>query len=267
VAEPVSIDDPHDPRLADYVGLTDAALRRRLEDNRGIFIAEGELVIRQLLRSPYPVRSVLVTPARYDRIAGDVADLDAPVFVAPPAVLKAVAGFDLHRGAVAAASRLAAPDPATLLAGAGAVAILEGLNDHENIGALFRNAAAFGVDLVLLSPTCADPLYRRSVRVSMGCVLRVPFATLTPWPGALDVVADAGFELVALTPHASAEPVSALATSPGPFAVLLGAEGPGLSDAALTAAHRRIRIPMRDEVDSLNVATAAAIAFHHLHAV
>jgi len=258
------IEDPADPRLADYVGLSDSDLRRRVEHGRGIFIAEGELVIRQLFASPYSVRSVLVTPARYERLRDVVGG--APVFVAPLPVLEAVAGFALHRGAVASASRLPPVDPSALLAGARTVAVLEGLNDHENIGAVFSNAAALDVDAVLLSPTCADPLYRRSVRVSMGWVLRVPFATVAPWPEGLATVAAAGFELVALTPGAAAEPVTSLDGRRGRIAVLLGAEASGLSAGALRAVHRCIRIPMRAEVDSLNVATAAAIAFHRLSA-
>jgi tRNA G18 (ribose-2'-O)-methylase SpoU len=259
----VNVDDPGDPRLADYVGLTDAALRRRLELGRGIFIAEGELVIRQLLASPYSVRSVLVTPARHQHLAAVLADLDAPVFVAPPAVLQAVAGFNLHRGAVASAARPAPIDPSTLLAQSSTVAVLEGLNDHENVGALFRSAAALGVDAVLLAPGSADPLYRRSVRVSMGAVLRVPFAPVSPWPAALADVAGAGFELVALTPRPDAEPLTAFRRA-GPVALLIGSEGRGLTDGALTAAERHVQIPMRSGVDSLNVAAAAAIAFHHV---
>jgi tRNA G18 (ribose-2'-O)-methylase SpoU len=266
VREPVAVDDPADPRLADYVGLTDAALRRRLEHGRRVFIAEGELVIRQLVVSPYPVRSVLLTPARYERLRDALAGVGAPVYVAPQPVLEAVAGFRLHRGAVAAAGRLPAAPPRALLRAARVVAVLEGLNDHENLGALFRNAAALGVDAVLLSPTCADPLYRRSVRVSMGCVLRVPFATLSPWPAGLAAVACEGFELVALTPAVGADPVASLDGCPGRVALLLGAEGGGLSPGALAAAHRRVRIPMRPGVDSLNVATAAAIALHRVHA-
>jgi tRNA G18 (ribose-2'-O)-methylase SpoU len=263
VADPVNVDDPGDPRLADYVGLTDAALRRRLELGRGIFIAEGELVIRQLLVSPYPVRSVLVTPARHHHLAAVLAELDAPVFVAPPEVLRAVAGFNLHRGAVASAARQPPVDPAALLAQSTTVAVLEGLNDHENVGALFRSAAALGVDAVLLAPGCADPLYRRSVRVSMGAVLRVPFATLSPWPGALADVVGAGFELLALTPRPDAEPMTAFRRA-GAVALLIGSEGRGLTNGALSAAPRHVRIPMRVGVDSLNVAAAAAIAFHHV---
>lgn len=262
--EPVVIDDPTDWRLADYLGLTDADLRRRLEHGSGLFIAEGEAVIRRLLRSPYRVRSILVTSARRHSLAADLAGLDAPVYVASREVMSAVAGFDIHRGAVASAHRRAMPDVATMTAGATRMAILEGISDHENLGALFRNAAAFGIDAVALSPTCADPLYRRSVRVSLGHVLGVPYTRLTPWPAALAGLGATGWHLVALTPAADAEPVEVLGAMGGRVALLLGSEGTGLSDAALATAHRRLRIPMSGGVDSLNVATAAAIAFHRL---
>jgi tRNA G18 (ribose-2'-O)-methylase SpoU len=264
VPAPIPVDDPADPRLADYLGLTDAQLRRRREGGAGMFIAEGDLVIRQLVRSPYPVRSVLVTPARYRRLADDLEGVEAPVYVASPAVINAVAGFDLHRGAVAAAGRLPLEDPGILAAGARRLAVLEGLNDHENLGALFRNAAALGIDAVLLSPTCADPLYRRSVRVSLGHVLRVRFGRLATWPGDLDILRATGWEVVAVTPHPQAEPVSALGTATGRVALVLGAEGTGLSDAVLATADRWVRIPMAPGVDSLNVAAAGAIAFHRL---
>ena len=257
--EPVTVDDPSDPRLADYVGLSDAALRRE----GTTFIAEGELVIRQLLRSPYPVRSVLVTPARWAALESVLAGVDAPVYVASLDVMRAVAGFNIHRGAVASATRLPLPDPLSLLAPARRVAVLEGLNDHENLGVLFRSAAAFGIDAVLLDPTCADPLYRRAVRVSLGHVLQVPFTRLSPWPSALAMVRDAGFNLVALTPRPAALPVSVLeASANDKVALLLGAEGPGLSPVALSMADRWVRIPIDPDVDSLNVGTAAAIAFH-----
>jgi tRNA G18 (ribose-2'-O)-methylase SpoU len=263
VPDPVPVDDPADPRLADYVGLSDAALRQR-EAADGVFIAEGELVIRALLRSPYPVRSVLVTPARHRRLAADLAASDAPVYIAAPRVMNAVVGFDIHRGAVAAGARLVPSTPDAVIAGARRLVVLEGLNDHENLGALFRNAAGLGMDGVLLSPTCADPLYRRSVRVSLGHVLRVPFARLGDWPDGLATLHRRGWQLVALTPRPEAEPVDVLDGLPGPVALILGAEGPGLSEAALAAADRRVRIPLAAGVDSLNVSTAAAIAFHRL---
>ena len=271
--EPVHVTDPTDPRLVDYVGLRDPELRRRFETDHGIFIAEGVLAIRALLGSSYPVRSLLVTERQWAALDADVAAAGcaAPVYLADRAVLAAVAGFDLHRGAVAAAGRLPPADPAAVVAAAASsavsvVAVVEAVNDHENLGALFRNAAAFGVGAVLLDPTCADPLYRRSVRVSLGHVLHVPFARLDPWPDRLDVLRRAGFEIVALTPSADAETIDSVAADhvdrDRRLAFLLGAEGPGLSAAGLDAADRRARIPMATGVDSLNVATAAAVAFH-----
>lgn len=266
----ILIDDPADPRLADYVGLRDAELRR---PDRGWFIAEGRFVIEQLVRSPYPVRSLLVKPSRFEvlRRSGLLELLDAagaPVYLAQPAVLNAVAGFDLHRGALASADRLPAADPAAVasaaFAGAGTMAILEGVNDHENLGALFRNAAAFGVGAFLLDSTCCDPLYRRSVRVSMGHVLHVPFARVSPWPGALHALRRDGWRLLALTPDGGAAPLEAVRHDGRPVALLLGTEGPGLTGAALAVAEEAVRIPMAPGVDSLNVATAAAVAFHHL---
>jgi tRNA G18 (ribose-2'-O)-methylase SpoU len=233
---------------------------------------EGVLAIRALLASPYPVRSLLLTEARWTALVADLdrAAVAAPVFVADRGVLQAVAGFDIHRGAVASADRLPAPDPAALLAAAperAVVAVVEAVNDHENLGGLFRNAAAFGVSAVFLDPTCADPLYRRSVRVSLGHVLGVSFTRLAAWPEDLAILRSAGFDIVALTPHSAAEPIERLATRPPHrVAVMVGAEGPGLSPDALAAANRTVRIPMAPGVDSLNVATAAAIAFHCLAA-
>jgi tRNA G18 (ribose-2'-O)-methylase SpoU len=252
----VEIDDPGDPRLTDYRALRDA-------DLPDAFIAEGALVVRSLLSSPYRVRSVLVTPRKFTALA-DALPPDVPVYVAPRPLLKAVVGFDLHRGAVAAADRPSpAVDAVTVVDGARALLVVENVSDAENMGSLFRNAAAVGVDGVLLSPRCCDPLYRRTVRVSMGHVLHIPFARLDPWPGALsDVVRHAGFTVLALTPSSDALDVADVdAARP---AVLVGAEGPGLTDDALARADARVRIAMRGGVDSVNVATAAAIAFHRL---
>ena len=251
----IEIDDPADPRVADFMGLKDAQLRR------DAFIVEGELAIRALLRSAYRVRAVLLTPPLLERLGPVMGD--ATVYVASRAVMQQVAGFDIHRGAVASAERRPLPDVDALLGTARRIAILEGLNDHENLGGLFRNAAAFGLDAVLLDPTCADPLYRRSVRVSLGHVLHVPFTRIEPWPGGLARVIAAGFTLVALTPHPDAEPIATMRVDRA--AIMLGAEGPGLSVDALAAAQQRVRIPMAPGVDSLNVTAAAAIAFHHLH--
>jgi tRNA G18 (ribose-2'-O)-methylase SpoU len=250
------IDDPDDERIADYVRLTDASARQR-----GTFIAESLPVIRQALASGYRVRSVLLSPHRYAEL-GDVAE---QVFVADQPILRSIAGFDVHRGALAAVERPPLPPLADLLARSQRIAVLEAVSDHENMGSLFRNAAAFGIDAVLLCPRCSDPLYRRSVRVSMGHVLHVPFTRIDPWPEALALVRAAGFTTLALTPEGDAEPVDEVDAVARP-AFLLGAEGPGLSGGALAVTDRRIRIPMAKDVDSLNVATAAAIAFHRIWA-
>lgn len=248
----VPVDDPDDDRLAVYRDLTDADLRRRGD----ALIAEGATVLRRLLASPYRVLSLLVTPSRLDP---SWASLDVPVFVATQQVMNRVAGFDIHRGVLAAAARRPLPSPAAVLAHARRVVVLEGISDTENMGALFRNAAAFGMDAVLLTPDCCDPLSRRAVRVSMGNVLHVPFAFVTS--DSLDDLD--GFTTVALTPAPDAEPIDFVEPAER-IAFLLGAEGPGLRPTTLAAADRRVRIPIAPDVDSLNVATAAAVAFYAL---
>lgn len=282
--EPIA--DPADSRVADFVGLSDPASRRRLErgsgdadadSGLGFFVAEGALVIGHLLRSPYRVRSFLVTerglrtlePVLRDR--GPTA-AGAPVYLATQSVMEEIAGFNFHRGSLAAADRRRLPEAAALAAGDDPrlprrILLVEGVGDHENLGALFRNAAAFGVDAVLLDPTTCDPLYRRSVRVSAGHILRLPFARMPDWPdGAITALRNQGYEVVALTPSPSANDIRDLARDAAPHrrALLVGAEGAGLSAAALAAADRRVRIAMAPEVDSLNVATATAVALHHL---
>jgi tRNA G18 (ribose-2'-O)-methylase SpoU len=267
--EPAPVTDPDDRRVDDYRQLHDARARRLMErpddGSRGFFVAEGAHALQRLLASGRRLRSVLVDHIRLEALTGVLGGLDAPVLVADQPTLRAVAGFPVHRGVLAAADRWVLPDPADLLAGARRVAILEDINDHENLGVIFRSAGSLGVDAVLLSPRCCDPLYRRSVRVSMGHVLAVPWARLEPWPEALDRVTRTGFSLVALTPAADAEPLPGWNPAPGErVAVLLGAEGPGLSPAAIAASHRRLTIPMRGTDDSLNVGSAAAIAFYAL---
>jgi tRNA G18 (ribose-2'-O)-methylase SpoU len=260
-----TVDRADDPRIADYVGLTDPDLRRRVEHEQGFFVAEGVLVVRTLLTATprRRVRSVLVTPPQLDFLADVLEDLDAPVYVVTPPVLRATVGFDLHRGAVAAADRYELPAVADVLDGARRVAVLERVSDHENLGGLFRNAAAFGVDAMVLCPQCSDPLYRRSVRVSIGHVLTVPWTRLEPWPDGLDELRAHGFTRVALTPAADAASIDGVSFAPDErVALLLGAEGPGLTSAALARADRRVRIPMAPGVDSLNVSVAAAVAFH-----
>lgn len=259
--EVIEVTDPADPRLDDFRDLADAEVR---PDRRGVVIAEGVNVVARLARSAYPMRSVFGVPKRIEALRQDLDDRDVPAFVCDKWLLSQVVGFRVTRGVLAAASRPAQPDPDRLLADARRVAVLEGLNDFENLGALFRNAAAFGIDAVVMDATCADPLYRRSVRVSMGHVLRVPFAVLPgPWTASLARIKQHGLRLLAMTPRDTAADVRAL-PAPSRWALLFGAEGPGLSEASLTAADQLVRIPMAGGVDSLNVATAAAVAFSYL---
>jgi tRNA G18 (ribose-2'-O)-methylase SpoU len=257
------ITDPGDERLGDYRALTDLELRTKWEPPNGLFIAEGELVLRRALRAGYAARSYLVDAKR----TGQLADLpgDAPVYAATPEVLEQATGFHVHRGVLASFHRLPLRTADEVMATARRLAILEDVNNHTNIGAVFRGAAALGIDAVLLSPTCADPLYRRSVRVSMGEVFAVPYARLEPWPDGLARVREAGFTVLALTPAPEAVPMQRLdASQRARAALLLGAEGPGLSRHALAASDVPVRLPMRRGVDSLNVAAAAAVAFWEL---
>ena len=235
--------------LSDYVDL-----RGGRPAGTGPVIVEGLLAVGQLATSDLEIRSVVVTPQKRDRLPP--LPEHVPIHVVELDELRETVGFDLHRGVIASAERPPPRDAAALVRGATRVLITERLNDLENLGSLFRAARAFGCDAVLLDPETADPLARRPVRVSMGHVLHVPFARVEPWPDALDAVRQEGLTIVALTP------------SGGPFglparaALLVGAEGPGLTDAALAAADRRVRIDMAPGVDSVNVATAAAIALH-----
>ncbi|GEL18002.1 TrmH family RNA methyltransferase [Pseudonocardia asaccharolytica] len=257
------IPDPDDPRIDDFRDLTNADRRPDRPGGRGLVIAEGVVVVRRLLDSRYPVRSLLGVSRRLAELADDLATIDVPAYQTDADTMAAAVGFHLNRGVLAVADRAPVPDAATLARCAQVLAVLEGVGDHENLGALFRNAAALGVDGVLLGPRCSDPLYRRSVRVSMGHVLRVPFAPLPgDWPGCLDLLRACGLRVVALTPMPEARPIAAAGLAGRRVALLLGAEGPGLSAAALAAADVRVRIPMAGGVDSLNVATAAAVAFH-----
>jgi tRNA G18 (ribose-2'-O)-methylase SpoU len=257
------ITDPDDDRLGDYRALTDLELRTKWEPPNGLFIAEGEIVLRRALRAGYRPRSYLIDAKRVEQLA----DLSgaAPVYAASPSVLQAATGFHVHRGVLGSFHRLPLLSAESVIAAARRLAILEDVNNHTNIGAVFRDAAALGVDAVLLSPTCADPLYRRSVRVSMGEVLAIPYARLDPWPAALAHVRAAGFTVLALTPDATAVPLQRLAPEHrARAALLLGAEGPGLSRHAMAASDVPVQIPMRRGVDSLNIAAAAAVAFWEL---
>lgn len=259
----IRVDSADDPRIGDYRALTDLELRTRWEPPNGLFIAEGELVIRRALRAGYQLRSTLVDEKRVEQLA-DLPDA-AVVYAGAPDVLEAITGFHVHRGVLGSFHRRELPALEELVVSARRLAVLEGLNTHTNLGALFRSAAALGIDAIVLSPNCADPLYRRAVRVSMGEVFAIPYAKAEAWPEALKVVRDAGFRLLALTPGADAValPELSVADRARP-ALMLGAEGPGLSRPALAASDVRVTIPMQNGVDSLNVATAAAIAFWEL---
>lgn len=251
------IADADDPRIADYVDLRDPELRRGREAAEGFFIAESPHVIETVVGSGRRLRSLLVTPKQLADMDGLVRTLTVPIYVAEPYVLRRVVGFDLHRGAVASASRWPPPDLSSVLAGARRIAALERVNDHENLGVLFRNAAAFGIDAVVLDHETADPLYRRTVRVSIGHVCTVPWTRYER----VDDLRDAGFDLIALTPARDAVPIGEVVW-PARAALLLGAEGPGLDPETLARADVRARVPIGDGVDSLNVATAAAVAFY-----
>jgi tRNA G18 (ribose-2'-O)-methylase SpoU len=262
----IAIDAPGDPRIADYVGLTDVHLRRRLETTHGLFMAEGEMVIRRAVSAGYQMRSLLVTK---DRLAGlaDLAELghvgDTPVYVVSAEVAEAITGFRVHRGALASMYRRPIPPVAEVLARAQRIVVLEDLVDHENVGAIFRCAAGLGFDAAVLAPRCADPLYRRAVKVSTGAVFALPYARMPDWRGGLADIRAAGYRLLALTPAADATPI-AEARVGGKLALMLGTEGGGLSRRWLDAADERIRIPMLAGTDSLNVASAAAIACYLL---
>ena len=258
---PVAVDDPADPRLADYIGLTDVVRRTRHEPARGFFLAEGELVMTRALRAGYVPRSLLVAPNRLAALPADLLAVDCPVLVASYPVLEAVTGFHVHRGALASFARRPLPGAADVLAASRRVVVLEDVINHTNLGAVFRSAAGLGIDAVLLSPTCCDPLYRRSVRVSMGEVLALPYAYLQGWPDGLQQLRDADFRVLALTPADDAVRLEAVELGDDErVALLLGAEGPGLTAEAMAASDLRVRIPMARGVDSLNVGAAAAVA-------
>ncbi|ATY94779.1 TrmH family RNA methyltransferase [Streptomyces cavourensis] len=263
MADLITVDDPDDPRLSDYIGLTDVELRRRREPAEGLFIAEGEKVIRRARYAGYEMRSMLLSAKWVDVMRDVIDEVPAPVYAVAPELAERVTGYHVHRGALASMQRKPLPTAEELLTTARRVVVMESVNDHTNIGAIFRSAAALGMDAVLLSPDCADPLYRRSVKVSMGAVFSVPYARLEAWPKGLETVREAGFRLLALTPDAKATSIDEAAPHRlERVALMLGAEGEGLSTKALMAADEWVRIPMAHGVDSLNVGAAAAVAFY-----
>ncbi|MFI5100305.1 MAG: TrmH family RNA methyltransferase [Actinomycetes bacterium] len=261
-----TVRDPADERLADFRDLTDAGLRRALEPAEGLFIAEGEKVVRRAVAAGYPLRSVLCEERWLPGLADVLEPLDVPVYLADEVVLRSVTGYAVHRGALASVHRRTLPAPGELLDGATRVVVLEGIVEPTNVGAVFRSAAALGMQAVLLDPRCADPLYRRAVKVSMGAVLTLPYARFARWPAGLDEVRAAGLTVLALTPAPDAVDLADVpAAATLPCAVLLGTEGDGLTPRAQAAADLRVRIPMAPGADSLNVGAAAAVAFYALN--
>ncbi len=261
MAQVIALTDVDDPRLADYTNLTDVALRRVREPAEGLFLAEGEKVVRRALAAGYVPRSVLTASTWLPALEADLAAHDCPVYVADDSLLQQVTGYRVHRGALASMQRRPLPNLENILRTARRVVVLEDLVDHTNVGAVFRNAAALGIDAVLVSPECADPLYRRSVKVSMGTVFAVPWTRAEPWPDALDLLRSRGFRLLAMSPNPAGRALPEVDLTP-PIAVVLGTEGQGLTQEAFARCDESVRIPMAPGVDSLNVAAASAIVLY-----
>ena len=257
--------DAASDEVADYARLTDVALRSAHEPAEGLYIAESAKVIRRAIGAGHHPRSVLMEEKWLPTLEETLAPFDIPVHIADPDQLEAITGYRVHRGALAAFERPALPEPAALLEHARRVVVLEDIVDHTNVGAIFRSVAALGADAVFVSPRCADPLYRRSVRVSMGTVLQVPWTRLPEWPDAASLLHGHGFSIAALALEDGAVSLRELAADPPQrLALVFGAEGDGLSRTALDAADRVVTIPMAHSVDSLNVAAAAAVVLYAL---
>ncbi|MEY4040074.1 MAG: hypothetical protein RLZZ52_942 [Actinomycetota bacterium] len=266
MASLVYISDLHHEGLHDYVGLTDVALRKSTEQNNGLYIAESSKVIQRAINAGHRPRSVLLQEQWLPDIEPLLSDYpECTVFVGDSAVIEQITGFDVHRGALASMERPPLLDPAHLLAKATRVVILEDIVDHTNVGAIFRAVAGLGADAVLITPRCADPLYRRSVRVSMGTVLQVPWTRLPEWAEARALLHNAGFHIAALALSDEAISLKTFAVNPPEkVALVLGSEGDGLSRQALDLADTVVTIPMLHGVDSLNVASASAVALYAL---
>jgi tRNA G18 (ribose-2'-O)-methylase SpoU len=256
----LEITDPADPRLADYRDLRDVELRKHLEAEHGLFLAEGAKVVRRSLEAGFTPRSFLMAPRWLDGLDDVLSRSDAPCYVVSEALAEEVTGFHVHRGALASLERRELPSVAEVLASARSVLVLEDIVDHTNVGAIFRSGAALGFDAVLLAPRCADPLYRRSVKVAMGAVFAVPWTRLPDWYDALPDLSAAGFTTVALTLAPDAVPIEEAVAGLDRVALVLGSEGHGLTPRWEQAADRRAIIPMREGIDSLNVAAATAVA-------
>ena len=266
MARIIEVEDASDPRLADYVSLRDVQLRRHLEAAEGLFVAEGEKVVQRAVAGGYQVRSFLMTQRWLAGLEPELRSApQAPCYLVSDVVAEAVTGFHVHRGALASLQRRPLPTVEDVIAGARRVVVLEDIVDNSNVGAVFRSAAALGIDAVLLSPRCADPLYRRSIKTAMGGVFSVPWTRLDDWYDAVPRLSEAGFTTVALTPEASGltlEDLAATLTATTKLCLILGSEGAGISSRWMSTAEIRVRIAMANDVDSLNVAAAAAITFY-----
>jgi tRNA G18 (ribose-2'-O)-methylase SpoU len=260
MAHLVELDDPADPRLADYRDLRDVQLRQSLETEHGLFIAEGEKVVRRAAEAGFEARSFLMAPRWLDGLADVLGASDAPCYVVGEELAEQVTGFHVHRGALASLHRRPAPPLSSVLEGARTVVVLEDVVDHTNVGACLRSAAAMGVDAVLLSPRCADPFYRRSIKVAMGAVFTLPWTRLDAWYDAVPQLSSAGFTTVALTPALDSVAIEDAVAGRDRVALLMGTEGRGLSDRWMSTADVRAVIPMAEGIDSLNVAAATAVA-------
>jgi len=260
MAELHEITDADDPRLADYRDLRDVELRKHLEASEGLFLAEGEKVVRRAVEGGFAVRSFLMAPRWLDGLADVLDGTRAPCYVVTEELAERVSGFHVHRGALASLERQPLPSVESVLAGARTVLVLEDVVDHTNVGATFRSAAALGVDAVLLSPRCADPLYRRAIKVAMGAVFSVPYARIEHWYDALSQLREEGFTTVALALTDDAVELEEAVAGVDRLALVMGTEGHGLSDRWLTTSDVRAVIPMAAGVDSLNVAAATAVA-------
>ncbi|MGH3474514.1 MAG: TrmH family RNA methyltransferase [Aeromicrobium sp.] len=264
MAEMTHVDDFDDPRLGDYVRLRDVQLRTKMESERGIYLAEGEKVVRRAVEAGHRPHSFLMAPRWLDGLADVLDRSDAPCFVLDESRIEMLTGFHVHRGALAALERPEPVPAAKVLADARRVVVVEDLVDHTNIGAVFRNVAALGFDAVLLSPRCADPYYRRSIKVAMGAVFQLPHARLDDWFAAPSLLRDAGFTTYAMTLAPDAVPLADVPTDVERLAVVVGGEGHGLSEHWRREADVRVTIPMADGIDSLNVAASVAVACWHL---
>jgi tRNA G18 (ribose-2'-O)-methylase SpoU len=260
VAERIEVTDPADPRLADYRDLRDVQLRRSLEAEHGLFLAEGEKVVRRALEAGHEARSFLMAPRWLDGLEDVLGRSDAPCYVLGEALIEQVTGFHVHRGALASLRRRPLPSVDDVLAGARSVLVLEDVVDHTNVGAIFRSGAALGFEAVLLAPRTADPLYRRSVKVGMGAVFSMPWTRLPDWHSALADLSARGFTTVALTLRPDSVPIEEAVAGVDRLALVLGSEGHGLSARWEESADRRAIIPMAAGIDSLNVAAASAVA-------